>query len=93
MKRPWSSGPWSPKESNNVYWQISPLGSKNHDNNLKLASKAPDMAELLIEFLNACEEACYYLAGDSIYRNHFSEIAQDATKLLKEVGYETTDPR
>lgn len=45
-KRPWSPGPWD-----GVLFRLT-REHPNFSNNYKLASKAPDMAELLIELLN-----------------------------------------
>jgi hypothetical protein len=50
--------------------------------------KAIKMAELLIKLINSCKNACLTLAGDSIYRNYFSDLAQETYELLKSAGWE-----
>lgn len=82
MKRPWSPGPWrfdrgfiNPNQANRIYL-IEPHESLANE---KLASKAPEMAELLIALVKSCDR------DDIVW-----ELATRAEELLKELNYDPT---
>ena len=76
MKRPWTPGPWAA-----FHFDNRPDYPRKQADNL-IASKAPEMVELLIEF---CDEIDI--------RNDYStfvKLAYRAKDLIKEIGHETT---
>jgi hypothetical protein len=83
-KRPWTPAPWFEEvldySINNrlVYHQ-----GGNFKANELLASKAPEMAELLIEIVKQISDINTYYGRTTI-----DDIAAKAKALLEEVGYE-----
>jgi len=84
MKRPWTPGPWTivglPMFVEG--YDMSKVDTLQWRANKLLASKSPEMAELLIEF---CDEIDI--------RNDYStfvKLAYRAKDLLKEIGHEAT---
>ena len=79
MKRPWTPGPWAAFQFDN-----RPDYPKREADNL-LASKAPEMAELLIEI---AQKATDGIIDDDTYINNMLELGHKAEDLIKEIGYE-----
>jgi hypothetical protein len=86
MKRPWTIGPW-PEEVLDEYVQEMLIYNEGgfKEANEKLASRSPEMAELLIELISACN-FCQEFIGP--VEGRIDTVALRAEELLKEIGYQ-----
>ena len=96
-KRPWTPGPWLRHGSHlydadkNIICHFASFGKWKQDNfqdlsdNLKLCQMAPEMAELLIDYVRIGQARI----DIDIAHEELIEVFLKAIKLLKEIGYET----
>lgn len=89
MSRPWTPGPW-PESVLDDYILEMLVYNEGGDKraNEKLASKAPEMAELLIRVIKNQERTTLDLYSKT---DEFGEIMEDVENLLKEIGYADQD--
>jgi hypothetical protein len=86
-RRPWTDGPWKINcyglfNSTMFSGEEKILNNIEAHANAKLASKAPEMAEILIELANIRNK---YIKIGAVA---FSQLELKAKKLLKSVGWE-----
>ena len=79
-KRPWTPGPW---DYRNIAMGV--LHYQNITEDRKLASKAPEMAELLIKLIGIFDHGWKY---DDFYSMDVEKFYDDVKCLLKEVGFD-----
>lgn len=95
MKRPWTPGPWTLGGTNKARkigkllsdnevafvsnWFVGSIPDNQMDATVRLASKAPEMAELLIIIVKG--STCVDI-------DTFHDLLLDAVRLLQEIGYE-----